>query len=82
MSLNVVDFPNQSLADVPAKLRDLADLVAEKHFGETETVVVVLKTDTHLEVFGLGAEADGTVAHYLLQCAARKIEDALLEAVV
>lgn len=70
--LNVVDFPLTSLADIPAKLRDLADKIESGEHGEPSAAIVVLAGD-ELEVFGYG-EATGTVAHYLLCCAQRKIE--------
>lgn len=76
--LNVVEFPHNSLADMPQKLRDLADAIAEGNFGEWKECIVVLNCDAGLEVFGLGAEADGTVAHYLLSCAQRKLEAPML----
>lgn len=75
--LNVVKFPHNSLADLPQKLRDLADAIEEGHFGEAKECVIVLNAAS-LEVFGIGAEADGTVAHYLLACAQRKLEQPML----
>jgi hypothetical protein len=78
MSLSVLEFPTPSLADIPGKLRDLADAIEEGHFGEIAEAVLVLNGD-RLEVFGFGAEADGAVSHYLLCCGARKIENAALE---
>lgn len=77
--LKVVDFPVSPLSDVPKKLRDLADVIEGGTFGEWKECIVVLHCDQGLEVFGLGAEADGTGAHYLLACAQRKIENPMLE---
>lgn len=78
MSLKVVEFPKNSLADIPAKLRDLADAIEEGHFGEAQACVLVLHAQT-LGVFALGTEADGTTAHYLLACAQRKLEQPMLD---
>lgn len=76
--LNLVEFPTASLQDIPQKLRDLADAFEEGHFGKPAICLVVLETDIQFEVFGLGCEADGTTAHYLLACAQRKLEKAFL----
>lgn len=78
-SLKVVQFPLGDLVDIPARLRDLADAIEEGNFGSPVTCIVVLDTDRLFEVFGLGCEADGTVAHYLLTCAQRKIEAPFLK---
>ena len=78
MTMNVIEFPTNTLADVPQKLRDLADAIQEGTFGEWKERIIVLNCDAGLEVFGLGAEADGTVAHYLLACAQRKMEKPLV----
>jgi len=76
--LKVVEFPHNSLADLPQKMRDLADAIEEGHFGTAKACVVVLNADL-LQVFGLGSDADSTVAHYLLACAQRKLEQPLLD---
>lgn len=76
--LKVVEFPHNTLADLPQKLRDLADAIEDGHFGDASECLVVLNADT-LSVFGFGAEADGTVAHYLLACAQRKLEQPLID---
>lgn len=72
--LKVLEFPNSSLADIPEKLRNIAELIEDGYFGDAKNCIVVLETDCLFEVFGLGCEADGTTAHYLLACAQRKIE--------
>ena len=77
--LKVLDFPNNSLADIPQKLRDIADAIEEGHFGTAQVCLLVLETDAVFEVFGLGTEADGNRAHYLLSCAQRKLEKPFLE---
>lgn len=76
--LNLVEFPNNSLQDIPQKLRDLADAFEEGHFGKPESCLVVQETEILFEVFGLGCDTDGTVAHYLLACAQRKLEQPFL----
>lgn len=78
--LKVVNFPAGSLANIPETLRKLADAIEEGNFGIAQACVVVLEADLQFEVFGLGCEADGTEAHYLLACAQRKIENAFLSA--
>lgn len=70
--LKVVEFPVANKQDVAEMLRNIADTIDSGEFGEANGCVVVLNAD-HLEVFGIGM-ADGTVTHYLLACAQRKIE--------
>lgn len=78
-SLKVVSIPFAEVENIPARLRDLADAIEEGNFGSPATCIVVLDSDRLFEVFGLGCEADGTVAHYLLTCAQRKIEAPFLK---
>lgn len=70
--LKVVDFPVTDKRDVAAMLREIAKTIDSGEFGEANSCVVVLNAE-HLHVFGIGV-ADGTVTHYLLACAQRKIE--------
>lgn len=76
-NLKVVEFPITTLADVATKLRELAEEVERGDYGVARECVVVLAADK-LEVFGFG-EVDGTIAHYLLGCAKRKIEQPMLD---
>lgn len=73
----VLKFPHHSLADLPQKLRDMADAIEQGHYGDAKECVIVLNANS-LEVFGFGAGTDGTVAHYLLACAQRKLEQPML----
>jgi cytoskeletal protein CcmA (bactofilin family) len=75
-NLKVVDFPNYNLRDIPNILRNIANKIEANEYGHAKGCVVVLHAD-QLEVFGMG-EADGTVTHYLLACAQRKIEGPML----
>lgn len=76
-NLNIIEFPRTSLVNIPEKLRHLADAIEAGDHGEAASCVVVLNAD-NLEVFGFGSEMDGTVAHYLLACAQRKLEEPML----
>lgn len=78
MGLQVVQFPRPSLADIPQKLRDLAAAIEAGDHGEAAVSVVVLQGSEGVEIFGFGSEADGTVAHYLLAVAQRKLEAPML----
>ena len=71
-TLNIVEFPNYSLQDIPNMLRNIAQEIEEDGFGSVTGAVLVLN-NYNLEIFGLG-EADSMVAHYLLACAQRKLE--------
>lgn len=76
--LKVVDFPINNLADIPARLRDLANDIEQEKYGSAQVCAVALESDTHFEVFGFGA--DGNTVYYLLACAQRKMENAFLKA--
>jgi hypothetical protein len=76
MSATLHALPSAKLQDIPAMLRRLADDIEAGEYGEVREAVCV----THgsgLDVFGFGS-ADGTVSHYLLCCAARKLEEPML----
>lgn len=75
--LKLVEFPQTSLADIPEQLRKLADSIEAGEYENRSECVVVLAGGKGLSVFGYG-EATGTVAHYLLCCAQRKIENGLV----
>lgn len=74
---SVTQFPNTSLADISGKLRDLADNIDAGTWGDADACIVVLSSEV-VHTFGFGVKADGVTGHYLLCCAARKIEDAAL----
>lgn len=65
-----------SVHDIPAMLRSLADAIAAGEYGEVREMAIV-SGGRQLDVFGFGA-ADGTVTHYLLACGMRKLEDPAL----
>lgn len=72
-------LPQTSLGDVPTLLRNIADAIERGEYGEVTEGVLVLPGNEYL-VFGLG-HADGTVAHYMLARAQRRLEriDLLLD---
>lgn len=69
-------LPSAKLQDVPAMLRKLADDMEAGEYGRVMEAAVVI-SGNELNLFGFGT-ADGTVAHYLFCCAARKMEEARL----
>lgn len=76
--LELVEFPVTSLWDISAKLRVIADQIDAGDYGECTSCAVVLRGAKGLDVFGFGKEGDGTVVHYLLACAQRKMEAPML----
>lgn len=63
--------------NVVDQLRRIADEIEAGVYGYARGAVLTLSAD-RLEVFGLG-EADDTVAHYLLCCAAHKMQHPMLD---
>lgn len=76
MTASLHALPSAKLQDVPAMLRRLADDIEANEYGAVKEAVVVTSGDG-LDVFGFGS-ADGTMSHYLLCCAARKMEEPML----
>lgn len=76
-TLNIVEFPRTNLLNIPEKLRDLAAAIEAGDHRQPSECVVVLNGDS-LDIFGFGC-TDGTVAHYLLACAQRKMEQPLID---
>lgn len=72
MTATLHALPVPGLANIPQLLRNIADELEAGDFGQVAEGVVVLGGES-LEVFGLGG-ADGTVTHYLLARAQRKLE--------
>ena len=70
--LNVVEFPYSSLADIPAKLRAIADKIESGEYADVTQAVVVLNGD--LKVFGLGADCLASAAYTYLGLAQRQLE--------
>lgn len=76
MSAKLYALPNPPLSDIPAVLRNIADSIEAGEHGAVADAVFVLRGD-ELKIFGLGT-ADGTVAHYMLCCAAQKMQEPML----
>ena len=74
--MNVVPLPSRDLQNIPAMLRKLADAIEAGEHGTPTECAVVLNAQP-LAVFGFGL-ADGTVVHYLLACAQRRMEAPML----
>lgn len=72
-NMKVVNLPRVSLADISNQMRKMADALDRGDHGDPTACVIVLGGGAGVKVFGFG-EAEGTVAHYLLCCAQRKIE--------
>lgn len=77
--MNVVEFPAAHIYDFAKNLRNLADHIEAGTYDEVGSIVVVLRSH-ELRILGIGEAADGTVAHYLLCCAAHKIQVPMVEA--
>ena len=73
MTATIHAIPSAKLQDIPAMLRGLADQIERGDYGGVVEAAVVTSGDD-LNVFGFGG-ADGTVAHYLLCCGARRLEE-------
>lgn len=63
--------------DVPATLRNIAKGIEEGQYGDVKQVVVAIQGST-LDIFHSG-EGDAESAHLLFSCAARKLENAVLD---
>jgi hypothetical protein len=50
--MNVIEFPNPSLHNIPAMLRNIADDIDAGEFGHLRAGVMVLESDTDLFNFG------------------------------
>lgn len=69
----IVKFPVETLADIPARLRDLADRIEAGKKGDVDAVVVILGIGAVVDLYGYGtADPRGTMG--LLGLAARKVE--------
>lgn len=76
MSLNVVDFPKQNLADVPTTLRTLADNIEKGEFGECLSLAWVMDQGDGVVAVGLigHSQSPGPHAYYLLGLGQRSLE--------
>ena len=75
--LNVVALPD-SLLDVPAKLRKLADDTEAGKYGQPGTCVVAMLAD-RMQVFSFGPESNMTAAHVVLHAAMLLIAQELVD---
>lgn len=73
MSATLHVLPMPGLQNIPELLRNIADGIEAGTYGDVGEGALVLQGDD-LNVFGLGSQADGTVAHYLLARGQRKLE--------
>jgi len=77
--MNVVDLPIGNLGDVAARLRDVADLIAEGYFDDAHTLAWVIDCgNQRVEVGFLGRTPGvaGGEAHLLLAIGQRLLERA------
>jgi hypothetical protein len=71
VSAEIVEFPTQSVADIPGLLRNIADQVEAGQFGNPACAVLVIEgtAGDWPAVFGLGGEAIPPRALWLLELA-------------
>lgn len=67
--MNIVPFPNASLHDIPAMLRNIADDIEAGEFGNVQSGVMMLETDQTFHTFGWG-DAEGFKAIGMFHTAA------------
>ena len=72
MTLNVVELPKATLADIPRVLRAIADEIEANAYGNVVSAAVVINSDAGLHTFGAGA-ADGPNAIAMFTAAAHKL---------
>lgn len=58
MTAQLVPFPQSSLANIPTKLRELADAYEKHPEVKSHLVVIALEDGKPVEAFGLGAGTD------------------------
>jgi len=76
MKLNVVNFPEKNLQDVPARLRSLAEAIERGEFNDCHSLAYVIDggdNRIHIGLLGHGVEP-GVTAYYLYGLAQRKLE--------
>lgn len=64
--MKIVEFPISTLADVPAKLRQLADDIEANRYGPVGSCGVAILGDT-FEMFGFGQDSDAPSIALLFQ---------------
>lgn len=72
MTATLHALPVPGLQNIPLLLRNIAGGIENGDYGDVSEAVLVIDGNT-LDVFGLGT-ADGTVSHYMLARAQRKLE--------
>lgn len=77
-NLNLVNFPERDITDIPATLRRLADEIERGELGNVTHLVWVAdsgaeKIEVDLGLIGKAGESLA-LAHLLLACAMRKLE--------
>lgn len=77
-ALSLVPFPNVNLADVPAKLRELADYVESGVAGDVSCVAISMFGDS-VEVYSFGHDSSATTTHVVLHAGMMKLAQALID---
>ena len=74
--LNVINFPDRDVEDIPRMLRVIADEIESKQFGDAHNLAWVIDCgDGRLEIGLMGAAPEaGVTAYYLYGKAMRKLE--------
>ena len=75
--MNIVKFSGTHAADIPTQLRELADRVEARAFGDVHNVAYVLDRggkDTFVGLMG-AADSPGVEAYYLLGLGMRTLEE-------
>ena len=76
--MKLIEFPGTNVADIPARLRDLASAIEEGNFGDAHGLAWVIDCgDGRCEVGYLGHAPGiaGADAHLLLAIGQRKLEE-------
>lgn len=75
MTLKLLKFPDQHVADIPGGLRRLADNIESGQYKDVNAVAWVMDTDGEIELGLIGGVSEaGPVAYLLFGCAQRKLE--------
>ena len=78
-NIKVVEFPDRDVTNIPSTLRRLADTIERGEYGNVTHFVWVADSgvesiEVNLGLIGKAGESRA-VAHLLLACAMRKLED-------
>lgn len=76
MTARLLEFPGHNLADIPARLRSLADSVEQGKFDDALSLAYVIDGgDNRIHIGLLGASPEpGMLAYYLYGLAQRELE--------